>query len=68
MLGQSVACLDELATRLAWSAVAFGVWDVAYYGWLWCFWLAAVAADVDLLFLIPVRARTGLGAVRSAWP
>jgi hypothetical protein len=40
---------------LAWTAVAFGVWDIAYYGWLWVFagWPASIS-DWDLLFLIPV--------------
>ena len=40
---------------LAWTAVAFGVWDIAYYGWLNVFigWPASIF-DVDLLFLIPV--------------
>ena len=23
--------------RLVWFAVAFGAWDLAYYGWLWTF-------------------------------
>jgi hypothetical protein len=42
-------------TRLAWAAVAFGIWDIAYYFWLWVFlgWPASLAAW-DLLFLIPV--------------
>jgi hypothetical protein len=41
--------------RLAWSAVVFGVWDIAYYGWLWVFtgWPASLGAT-DLLFLLPV--------------
>ena len=40
---------------LAWTAVAFGVWDIAYYGWLWVFmgWPTSLF-DWDLLFLIPV--------------
>jgi hypothetical protein len=40
--------------RLAWSAVAFGVWDLFYYLWLWVFigWPGAVSAW-DVLFLIP---------------
>jgi hypothetical protein len=40
---------------LAWTAVAFGAWDIAYYGWLAVFigWPASVF-DVDLLFLVPV--------------
>jgi hypothetical protein len=41
--------------RLAWSAVAFGVWDIAYYGWLWVLsgWPPSPSTS-DLLFLIPV--------------
>ena len=40
---------------LAWTAVAFGAWDIAYYGWLAVFigWPASVF-DIDLLFLVPV--------------
>jgi len=40
---------------LAWTAVAFGAWDLAYYGWLWVFsgWPSSPGAW-DLLFLIPV--------------
>ena len=40
---------------LAWTAVAFGVWDIAYYGWLAVFvgWPTSLL-DFDLLFLIPV--------------
>jgi hypothetical protein len=42
-------------SRLAWTAVAFGVWDIAYYFWLWVFlgWPHS-PATWDLLFLIPV--------------
>jgi hypothetical protein len=41
--------------RLAWAAVAFGVWDVFYYVWLWIFvaWPHS-PATWDVLFLIPV--------------
>jgi hypothetical protein len=41
--------------RLAWTAVAFGVWDVFYYGWLWVFvgWPGSLGTW-DVLFLIPV--------------
>jgi hypothetical protein len=40
---------------LAWTAVAFGVWDITYYGWLAVFigWPTSLL-DFDLLFLIPV--------------
>jgi hypothetical protein len=41
--------------RLAWTAVAFGVWDIGYYFWLWVFigWPTSLG-DFDLLFLLPV--------------
>jgi hypothetical protein len=40
---------------LAWTSVAFGVWDIAYYGWLAVFIGSPTSAfDVDVLFLIPV--------------
>jgi hypothetical protein len=41
--------------RLAWTAVAFGAWDIAYYGWLWVFigW-PHTPGTWDVLFLIPV--------------
>ena len=40
---------------LAWTALAFGAWDIAYYGWLAVFigWPTS-PLDMDLLFLIPV--------------
>ena len=41
--------------RLAWTAVAFGMWDIFYYAWLWIFTGWPPALDTwDLLFLIPV--------------
>src|SRR5450759_1689697 len=65
-VGREVATLVMLATvgilagkrwldRLAWCAVAFGVWDLLYYGWLWVFigWPHS-PATWDVLFLIPV--------------
>ena len=41
--------------RLAWTAVAFGVWDILYYVWLWVFigWPSS-PLNWDILFLIPV--------------
>ena len=41
--------------RLAWTAVAFGTWDILYYAWLWAFigWPSS-PGTWDLLFLIPV--------------
>ena len=41
--------------RLAWTAIAFGTWDVLYYAWLWVFigWPPS-PGTWDLLFLIPV--------------
>lgn len=40
--------------RLAWTAVAFGIWDIGYYVWLWVFigWPHG-PATWDVLFLIP---------------
>jgi len=40
--------------RLAWTAVAFGVWDIGYYVWLWVFigWPHG-PGTWDVLFLIP---------------
>ncbi len=65
-VGREFATLVMLATigilagrqpleRLAWSAVAFGVWDIFYYGWLWVFigWPHG-PGTWDVLFLIPV--------------
>jgi hypothetical protein len=65
-VGREAATLFMLATvgvlagrrwldRLAWSAVAFGVWDIGYYVWLWVFigWPHS-PATWDVLFLIPV--------------
>lgn len=41
--------------RLAWAAVVFGTWDIAYYAWLRVFSGWPPALDTwDLLFLIPV--------------
>lgn len=64
--GRELATLVMLATigwvtgrtgpeRLAWAAVAFGAWDIAYYGWLWVFigWPPSLASW-DVLFLVPV--------------
>ena len=65
-VGREAATLFMLATvgvlagrhwldRLAWSAVAFGIWDIGYYFWLWVFigWPHSLATW-DVLFLIPV--------------
>jgi hypothetical protein len=64
-LGREAATLAMLAAvgvlvgrrpveRLAWAAVAFGIWDVGYYGWLRVFadWPPSLETP-DLLFLIP---------------
>jgi hypothetical protein len=41
--------------RLAWTAVAFGVWDIFYYVWLWVFVGWPHGPNTwDVLFLIPV--------------
>lgn len=41
--------------RLAWTCVAFGIWDIGYYFWLWVFigWPSSLGTT-DLLFLIPI--------------
>ncbi len=41
--------------RFAWVAVAFGIWDIGYYFFLWIFigWPTGLGT-YDLLFLIPV--------------
>ena len=41
--------------RLAWISVAFGIWDIGYYFWLWVFigWPTSFGTT-DLLFLLPV--------------
>lgn len=45
----------RLQDRLGHFVFAFGLWDIAYYGWLWLFegWPAS-PLDWDILFLIPV--------------
>jgi hypothetical protein len=65
-VGREAATLVMIATigilvgrsaleRLAWAAVVFGTWDIAYYAWLWVFagWPGSPSAT-DLLFLLPV--------------
>jgi hypothetical protein len=53
----AVGCLAgrRWVDRLAWTAVAFGVWDIGYYVWLWVFigWPHA-AGTWDVLFLVPI--------------
>jgi hypothetical protein len=53
----AIGCLvgRRWADRLAWTAVAFGVWDLFYYFWLWLFigWPHS-PGTWDVLFLIPV--------------
>jgi hypothetical protein len=53
----AIGCLvgRRWADRLAWTAVAFGVWDLLYYVWLWVFigWPHS-PSTWDVLFLIPV--------------
>jgi hypothetical protein len=64
-VGREVATLVMLAAvgcvagrrgvdRLGWTAVAFGVWDIFYYAWLWVFvgWPHS-PATWDVLFLLP---------------
>ena len=65
-IGREIATLIMLATvgwlagrntmeRVAWVAVAFGIWDLGYYAWLWIFigWPTKLGT-FDLLFLLPV--------------
>jgi hypothetical protein len=65
-VGREAATLVMLATvgilagrsaleRLAWASVAFGAWDIAYYGWLNVFtgWPPSLGTW-DVLFLIPL--------------
>jgi len=65
-IGREAATLVMIATvgwiagrsgleRLAWAAVVFGTWDIAYYVWLWVFsgWPPSLGTW-DLLFLIPL--------------
>jgi len=42
-------------SRLAYFCIAFGVWDLFYYFWLWVIlgWPASLL-DWDILFLVPV--------------
>jgi hypothetical protein len=65
-IGREAATLVMIATvgllvgrtwleRLAWSAVVFGAWDIAYYAWLHVFSGWPPALDTfDLFFLLPV--------------
>jgi hypothetical protein len=65
-VGREIATLVMLAAvgwlagrapleRLAWTSVAFGIWDIGYYFWLWVFigWPTNLSTT-DLLFLIPL--------------
>ena len=49
------ACGRNTQTRLAFFGVAFGLWDILYYGWLKVFlgWPASILTP-DILFLIPL--------------
>jgi hypothetical protein len=55
LAGVGVLAGRRWTDRLAWMAVAFGVWDVFYYAWLWVFegWPPG-PGTWDVLFLIPV--------------
>jgi hypothetical protein len=60
--------------RLAYSALAFGVWDIFYYAFLWvmCGWPTS-AVDWDILFLLPlpwwgpVIAPVSIAALMIVW-
>ncbi len=61
-------------TRLGYSAIAFGVWDILYYAFLWliCGW-PRTPFDWDVLFLLPlpwwgpVLAPMSIAALMIAW-
>jgi hypothetical protein len=53
----TIGCLAgrRWVDRSAWTAVAFGIWDIGYYAWLWVFigWPHS-PGTWDVLFLIPI--------------
>src|SRR3990170_7699522 len=55
LLAVGVIAGRRLQDRLGYFAFAFGLWDIAYYGWLSLFegWPTS-PLDWDILFLIPV--------------
>jgi hypothetical protein len=55
LAGLGVLAGRRALDRVAWCAVAFGVWDIFYYAWLWVFigWPHS-PVTWDVLFLIPV--------------
>ncbi len=55
LLGVAVLAGADRWDRVALFCVAFGVWDIAYYAWLWVFlrWPPSLLTW-DVLFLIPV--------------
>lgn len=55
LLGVAVLAGKDAWDRILAFCVAFGVWDISYYGWLWVFlrWPPSLLTW-DILFLIPV--------------
>lgn len=55
LLGVAMLAGADRWDRIAAFCVAFGVWDIAYYAWLWVFlrWPPSLLTW-DVLFLIPV--------------
>jgi hypothetical protein len=55
LAGVSWAAAGDFRTWLAALSLAFGIWDLAYYGWLRVLlgWPASIL-DWDILFLLPV--------------
>lgn len=54
LVGAGYVAGKSLTTRFAWFIICFGIWDLAYYFFLWLFldWPATLA-EWDVLFLIP---------------
>jgi hypothetical protein len=46
---------ETFQSRVGFTFIAFGLWDIFYYIWLWVFigWPRSVF-ELDLLFLIPL--------------
>ena len=55
LLGVAMLAGTDRWDRIALFCIAFGVWDIAYYVWLWVFlrWPPSLLTW-DVLFLIPV--------------
>ena len=55
LAGVGIVAGRSALERLAWTAVAFGIWDIGYYAWLHVFtgWPPTLGTW-DVLFLLPV--------------